>query len=238
MKAVKYITPKSNQFSEIYLAVREKEQRLYNDEIVENLPIVPKDHLYKKEWSLRVKSTNRILKYLQNKKAPLKILDLGCGNGWFSNHLSKINNSVVLGVDMNPIELEQANRIFLQKNLTFVYADIFKAPELNSYDIITINSCIQYFENIDVLINALKEKLNKNGEIHILDSPFYKANEIKVAKERTVNYYTALGFPEMGSNYFHHSINQIKGCDILYNPKKSLLSKIRKDIPFPWIRLR
>ena len=148
-KGIFYITEKHKNYADSYLKVREKEGRIYEDSVVALLPNVTKTHHYYREWKLRQQSTNRILNYLKDKKQPLKILDLGCGNGWFSYHLSLLPNTEVFAVDLNALELEQAARVFQKENLYFIYADIFskKAKILNEFDIITVNSCIQYFRN-------------------------------------------------------------------------------------------
>ena len=240
-KGVYYITQKQDNFSSIYINVRKKEERIYIDEIVKRLPKVAKTHRYFKEWKLREKSTKRIVNYLTQKEKPLKILDLGCGNGWFSNQLLSIPNSEIFAIDVNEIELEQAARVFKKPNLTFIYTDIFfsEVSILEGFDIITINSCIQYFKNIEEILNQLKSKLKPGGELHILDSPFYQSSEIQNAKERTVAYYKNLGVPEMAENYFHHKIENLKGFDILYQPKKSIVNRIigKKDSPFMWLKL-
>jgi hypothetical protein len=83
-----------------------------------------------------------------------------------------------------------------------------------------------------------------NGEIHIIDSPIYSDQEAMNAKQRTANYYSSLGFPEMINNYFHRSWDEISeyNFEILYNPSsaKRKLKKIflTNDSPFPWIRIK
>ncbi len=240
-KGIYYITEKQNQFSSIYIDVRKKEERVYNDDIIKQLPKVTKTHRYFIEWKLRQKSTKRIIEYLISKNKPLKVLDLGCGNGWFSNQLSLIHNSEVFAVDVNDIELKQATRVFKKPNLKFIYADIFSSETdiLQGFDIITVNSCIQYFDNLEGIINLLKSKLNQDGELHILDSPFYKLSEIATAKERTKTYYQKLGVPEMINHYFHHEIESVNDFEILYRPEKSIINTFlkKKDSPFMWLKL-
>lgn len=240
-KEVYYITKRNQSFSSTYIDTRKKEERVYSDQIVKFLPKILSNHRYYNEWKLRQKSTKRIVEYLKIKSKPLKILDLGCGNGWFSNQLSLIPNSTIFAVDVNEVELEQAARVFAKTNLSFLYADIFSSETdvLSDFDIITVNSCIQYFENLDIILSRLKSKLNKGGELHIIDSPFYTLEQLKNAKERTKAYYLKLGVPEMANYYFHHSIDDLGNYNILYNPKKSLLNKIlrKKDSPFMWIQL-
>jgi len=99
---------------------------------------------------------------------------------------------------------------------------------------------VQYFPDFKLLLSNLKSFLKPQGEIHIIDSPFYKQNEIADAKQRTITYYTDLGFPEMASNYFHHLKSAIQDFEVLYKPKNRFFSKIlsRKESPFYWLRLR
>ncbi|WP_299438747.1 methyltransferase domain-containing protein [uncultured Aquimarina sp.] len=237
---VYFITGKKETFSSAYIQVRNKEERIYTDQIVKLLPEVSKDHRYYNEWKLRQKSTKRIVDYLTNKNKPLKILDLGCGNGWFSNQLSKIPKSEIYAVDINQIELEQAARVFQVSNLKFIYADIFSSETgvLHDFDIITVNSCIQYFKDLDTILDKLKNKLKLNGELHIIDSPFYKKTEIELARNRTKVYYKNLGVPQMINHYFHHEIEALDNFEIMYQPKKVIINKFlrRKDSPFMWCK--
>lgn len=235
-----YITPKNDNFSDIYIKVRQKEKRILSDNEVALLPITTNENPYKKEWKLRQKTTNNFIKYLNDKQQNLRILDIGCGNGWFANKMAQKDKHTVFGIDINETELKQAARIFKKNNLFFCYADIFdkNIPFKNTFDIITLNASIQYFEDLDKLLPKLKSFLKVNGKIHILDSPFYTQNEIIQAKERTINYFSTLGFPQMANNYYHHNINKMNDFDILYQPKKVFLKRIfnRKQSPFMWLR--
>ncbi|MCK7529492.1 MAG: hypothetical protein MZV64_74030 [Ignavibacteriales bacterium] len=82
----------NNEFEKIYLQVRDKENRIFSDDEVKNLPFASDSNPHKKEWDLRAKSFQRFKEYLKSKKQNLNILDLGCGNGWFSGQLSKTFN--------------------------------------------------------------------------------------------------------------------------------------------------
>ncbi len=235
---VYYLSEKSLEFSDLYTKVRDKEQRILTDSEVATLPFL-KNHKLSNEWELRQQSTRRFLSYLNKKNTPLTILDLGCGNGWFSNAIATASTqNNVLGLDLNVSELEQASRVFKQDNLQFAYGNIFEINlTLDSkFDIITLNACVQYFPDFRLLFSKLKTFLKPQGEIHIIDSPFYDTSEIKSAKQRTENYYKELGFPEMTEHYFHHSKNDISSFQTLYHPTRSFLSKLfKKDSPFSWI---
>ena len=239
---VYFITPKKMCFSDTYIAVRKKEHRVLNDAEVSKLPSVAPDNPNYKEWELRADTATRFLKYIKSNNNKLSILDIGCGNGWFSNKMAALHNTKVLGIDINEYELKQASSVFNNNRVSFAYFDIFSDNNLfnGKFDIITLNASIQYFENFENLILKLKEFLNKEGEIHILDSPFYKTEEITKAKSRTLNYFSSIGFPKMADYYFHHSLKDVSGFDVLFQPKKSVFTKLLglKKSPFMWLRLK
>ena len=91
-----------------YIDVRKKEERIYSDEQLLKLPEIDKNHRHFKEWMYRRDSLQNLLAYL-SKKPFKKLMDLGCGNGWMSNSLSR-NGFEVVGVDVNLTELEQIGR--------------------------------------------------------------------------------------------------------------------------------
>ncbi len=229
-------------FETNYLQVRQAESRVLSDQEVAGLPLL-KNNPHSKEWDKRARSAKRLQKYFSSIPKG-SLLDLGCGNGWFTALLAKNKNLEIVGMDVNLSELKQAARIFQQPNLSFVFGDIFKIQFIkNSFDFITLNASIQYFEDLKLLMNRLIYLLKPNGEIHIIDSPFYDENEIADAKKRTLEYYSKLGFPEMSHSYFHHSWSEISkwNIEVLYQKKhQNVLSRIisKPDIPFPWIKIK
>lgn len=229
-------------FETLYLQVRKKEKRLYSDDEVKLLPYASKRNLHKNEWALRTKSFLRFKKYLSQKKSKLNILDLGCGNGWFTGQLAKEFHHNYFCVDVNLSELEQAARVFDNDNITFIYADIAEtALPTNTFNMIILNSTLQYFPNVSSLMKELFFISKSYVEIHIIETPFYSENEIMKARNRAQKHYLSIGHPAMASRYFHHSIDELKYLrySYLYNPD-SLKNKFsnfifEKDSPFPWI---
>src|SRR6188768_3263764 len=163
----------------------------------------------------------KIMDHLESQKRPLTILELGCGNGWLSHTLSSSKNSTVVGLDVNLAELMQASQAFRKvRNLTFVYGDVFDDLFMKeSFDIIILAASIQYFKSLDTLFNRLLELLKKEGEIHIVDSPFYKADQVSSAKKRSEEYFNAQGYSEMLNYYFHHAWETLQefGAEIMYD---------------------
>lgn len=229
-------------FEKLYLQVRKKENRIYSDDEIKLLPYASKLNPHNNEWSLRTKSFMRFKEYLSQKKTKLNILDLGCGNGWLAGQLVKEFEHNYFCVDVNLSELEQGARVFENKNISFIYSDIFKTSlAANTFDLVIINSALQYFQDVSALMKELFFISKTYGEVHIIDTPFYHPEEIMAAKNRTLKYYSSIGYPAMASKYFHHTLEEFKYLrySYLYNPNslKSKLSKIifDQDSPFPWI---
>lgn len=228
-------------FSELYIALRKQEQRIYSDTEVLHLPIVSGNHPHVKEWNIRMNSCARLVNYLK-RKGPIKILEVGCGNGWLSHQLSKLTSSMVTGMDVNQPELSQAQRVFSNKrNLSFIYGDLYELkPGLGDYNVIVFAASIQYFEALATTVNIALKQLRTGGELHIIDSPFYSEHSIRDARQRTKEYFSKTGFPAMEKHYFHHSIASLHEFNyaVLYNPHSFINKLSRNRNPFHWMRIQ
>lgn len=195
----------------LYIAVRNAEDRVVDDAMLCNLPHTAPDYKHHHEWEIRAKSLQRFIRKINKLQKPLKILDVGCGNGWMSATLFNAGHTVT-AVDLNLTELQQAENVFgTHERLQWVYANILADEIINApFDIVVFGASCQYFPDITALTEKVKSFLNENGSIHLLDSFFYSDQEISTACERTLQYYSQLGFPDMASHYFHHKISDLK----------------------------
>jgi len=229
-------------FSQQYFLLRNKEGRIYSDKEVAGLPEIDKDHQHYKEWQVRKESGNRLARYLAGKEKALEILEVGCGNGWLAAKLSAIPSAQVTAIDINKEELTQAKRVFEEiKNLEFFNCSLMD-EELNNrqFDIIVFAASVQYFSSLEKVLNDQLKRLTTGGEIHIIDSRFYRDDEIHAARLRSNDYYENIGFPEMSEQYFHHSLEQLRSFDhdILFDPN-SIINKLKRSKnPFYWICIR
>lgn len=210
-----------------HILLRNKEGRVFPDEIVKQLPYIPAGAPLHKEWRSRQLSYERLLSYLAKRTNPLKILELGCRNGWLCARLAS-DGHFCTGVDVNKTELEQAARVFEHQNLNFVYANIEDKPKLGKFNIIIMNASIQYFPSLKDILSLLIEYLSEKGEIIIMDSFLYSQRGLSMARNRSDIYFGKMQVPEMSKFYFHHSKNSLKhfNYQYIYKPNNKILSLI------------
>jgi len=204
------------------------------------LPDIDAADVHYHEWKIRKRSSEKLVEHLEKKNKPLKILEVGCGNGWLSSKLSAIPNTVVTGLDVNEIEISQAKRIFKKDNLEFIWDSFDPARYAERrFDIVVFAASIQYFESLKVTLQNTLSCLSPNGEIHILDSHFYKPGKVVDALKRTADYYTEIGYPEMAGYYFHHTLDGLRRFNYktLYDPGH-IINRINKRTPFYWIMVK
>jgi 2-polyprenyl-3-methyl-5-hydroxy-6-metoxy-1,4-benzoquinol methylase len=235
------LTRPDTVFEKRYIECRMREQRVYNDEQVNRLPDCTSSHPHYREWQLRKRSADKLIRYLSAKKTSLQVLEIGCGNGWLSHQLSQLPGTRVTGLDVNFTELQQAARVFNNcRGLKFVYGDIDSGiPAGKQYDIILFAASLQYFRSIGGILDDCLQHLAPGGEIHIIDTNFYPRKELTAAKERTRSYYASLNMPEMAAHYFHHTIEALAQFDhrVLYDPASWKNRFSRNRLPFHWIMI-
>jgi ubiquinone/menaquinone biosynthesis C-methylase UbiE len=229
-------------FEKLYTQLRQREGRIYTDIEVVNLPEINLTHPHYKEWQIRKESSHKLVDHLKKRKQPLDILEIGCGNGWLCHRLAKIPESKVIGVDINFAEVQQAARVFYYNpNLHFIYGDAETGLfEDHQFDIIVFAASIQYFPSLSNPINNALRLLKSNGNIHIIDSPFYTLAELAAARQRSFLYYKQAGFPEMASQYFHHSLDELEqyNYSLHYDPNSLFNKFLRNKNPFHWICIK
>ncbi|HRH70867.1 MAG TPA: class I SAM-dependent methyltransferase [Flavobacteriales bacterium] len=198
-------------FEKLYEIVRTKEDRILSDEQVLLLP--DGTGLWNaKEWSIRSHSAGRLVHALSRRGGDLRILDVGCGNGWLSALLQR-NGHRVLGIDAFTTELEQAARVF-RHGPVFARADLFTSPlPEHSFDAVLFAASIQYFADPIAAIQRARHLLAPGGEVHVMDSILYSSKAGTLAAvERSRAYYQDIGVPGMTDQYHAHELDTIRSA--------------------------
>lgn len=96
------------------------------------------------------------------------ILDIGCGLGWSSHEFAKhFDNSDIEGIDLSPVLLETANKLFHSNNLSYKVFDITQNLPDRIYDAVVM---IDVYEHIQIsdrpkFHEALKSVLKEKGRL-------------------------------------------------------------------------
>jgi len=232
----------SRSFVDAYLRAREREGRILSDDLVRRLPYLPEDDDRRDEWRLRADSSDRLIHYLGRVHRPLVVHDLGCGNGWLTARLATLDHVTAVGFDINGEELAQARRVFADRpRLSFVLGE---ADAGGVADLVVLASVLQYIADPAALVRAVSGGLERNGEVHVLDTPIYRAAEVVAARERTRQHFRSIGVPEMIVRYHHHGWDVFAGFEyaVLYDPDALRHRLARRGFnqprsPFPWVRI-
>lgn len=98
------------------------------------------------------------------------ILDIGCGNGGFSNYLAiRSNDRDILGIDLSRKRITSAKKsVGKRKNIKFILGDVItvKKPNANCYLIIDVLHHID-FRSQEKLLHFLAKKMNNNSMLII-----------------------------------------------------------------------
>lgn len=228
------VSPELQRNAHRYGELRQKEGRLFSDEVVAQLPNLSARHKYAREFALRKASMQHLIKCLQNHKAR-NILEIGCGNGWLLAHLVRHTGAGATGVDIYEEELKQAARVHADLDIDWILGDVFMniLPPA-SFDAVVVASAAQYFKDIDALVQRAKDLLKTGGHLFLTDTPWYRRRTQKRAAERTFDYYESMGMPWMSGQYHHHALEQLNAhrFKIIYNPF-SPINRIKKRLGFP-----
>ena len=232
----------SRSFVDAYLRARRREGRLLPDDLVQQLPFLPEGDDRHDEWRLRADSSDRLIHYLERLHRPLIVHDLGCGNGWLTARLAALDHVTAVGFDVNDEELAQARRVFADRpRLSFV---LDEAGFRGVADLVVLASVLQYIADPAALLRELTSGHEGPAEIHVLDTPIYRAAEVVAARERTRQHFRSIGVPEMIVRYHHHGWDVFAGFEhtVLYDPnalRHRFARRVlgRRRSPFPWIRV-
>lgn len=114
----------------------------------------------------------KILGKLTNKR----ILDVGCGSGYFTAELAKSAKSVV-GTDFSENFIKICRQKYEQyKNLSFIQQDIkTELPFVdNGFDFVISKMVLQYVDKIDTFARESFRILTKSGKaVLVVDHPFH-----------------------------------------------------------------
>lgn len=93
-----------------------------------------------------------------------KVLDVGCGTGFFS-YLAAKKGAQVLGIDYSKKGIEIAKEKYQHRNLEFKKLDVIEIKE--KFDVVVSIGVIEHMDDPFQILKFLKNRLNSDGKIII-----------------------------------------------------------------------
>ncbi len=99
-----------------------------------------------------------------------KILDVGCGDGFYLFLLTKLVKfkNKLIGIDLQLESIEAAKRLVPHKSIQYIVGDITKYPfKKESFDKIICSEVIEHFDSDLIGLKAMNRLLKKGGNLFI-----------------------------------------------------------------------
>lgn len=178
-----------SQFLQEYTRIRLAEGRgAQPQSYFQRLPECDPSHPMAWQWRIRRCTVRAFDQSVSRQLAPgSKVIDLGAGCGWFSNHLAGFGY-YPCAVDITIDEQDGLGAArHYQPQWPCVQADFDQLPFPDgSADMVVYNASLHYSTNYARTLQEALRVLNANGRIVVLESPIYKRNESgeRMAAER------------------------------------------------------
>lgn len=184
---------------------KENNERITDVSLYKNLPF----SIHSKSWKAKQKDI-KIIENLIGNRNNLKILDVGCWNGWLCNYLTKKGHQVV-GTEIFTDEFDGLKAMKHYQNkftlLQLLPEEIHRIQD--KFDLIIFNRNWAYFTKNQTVFNYAKEMLSKNGIILFTGLTFYRNPKRIIKNLATLN----------------HQFKLTYNIPILYKPSKGYLDE-------------
>jgi 2-polyprenyl-3-methyl-5-hydroxy-6-metoxy-1,4-benzoquinol methylase len=139
--------------------------------------------IYEKRHEFFYKTIKRCIQ----RKGQVRLLDYGCGDGYWASRLSVIENCSVTGVDYNPLRIERARA--MAPKAVFLEADLSRDQlELGLFDIVLCSQVIEHVPDDELFLTRLRRFLSDDGCL-VLGTPnegcFIQRLRNRLVKEET-----------------------------------------------------
>lgn len=192
-----------------YETIRQAEGRGANDPVYyRSLPFNDLSGRLSSDWAIRARSfiafKEKVFSPLERElKRPLKIADLGAGNGWLSNRLAA-RGHLVVAVDLLVNQQDGLGAWkHYERPFVPVQAEFNYLPIRDEFvDLAIFNASIHYSEDYQDTLNRVLRVVSNQGVLAVLDSPIYhsRASGEMMVKERQEQFIQRYGFASNALN--------------------------------------
>lgn len=171
------------------------------------------------------------------------VLDAGCGSGYSSFLLSKLE-CIVKGIDLSSTMITLANTHYHNNNLTYEVADICHTPFSDcTFDVILYINSIEWTKKPLLTIYEMNRLLKKNGKVCISllgPTAFPRTNSYERLYDKDVSCNTMMPW-ELEQLMLEHDFVMIKEQGIYGNIPQDFLQQLPKKhqqaLAFSWLFL-
>ena len=197
------------QFVREYETVRRREGRSSDDPAYyRRLPYVDLSGQMSHDWAIRAQSfatlLQKVMAPLENERSsttipqPLKVVDLGAGNGWLAYQLTRRGHNVMaIDLTTNTFDGLGTHTLYDARFLP-VQAEFDHLPGVKAQaDLVIFNAAFHYATDYAITLREAWRILKPDGGAVIMDSPIYhdKSSGAQMVREREAHFQQTFGFP-------------------------------------------
>lgn len=110
-----------------------------------------------------------VRKLLKDSRAA-RVLDLGCGSGWFAASCAYFHGASVLGIDLNPVAIRQARslaRLMGCEGVDFIARDLFEFEPQDRFDLVNSLGVLHHTADCHRAILRARDWVAPGGFLHL-----------------------------------------------------------------------
>ena len=160
------------------------------------LPHVDQDDPQRNVWRIRARNFEWLLTLIGNGR-PLRILDVGAGNGWLANQLARRGHAVA-ALDLADDSRDGLGaRAHYATSFETYQAEFDRMPFGEAqFGVVIFNAALHYADALSVTLREARRVMRSDGSIIVMDSPFYSRSSSGSAMvaEREASFACKYGF--------------------------------------------
>jgi len=86
------------------------------------------------------------------------VLDVGCGIGSLSYDIADRSQAIVLGMDINPLNISKAQKYFSHPRVEYRVGDVLKDLPGQSFDVIVLSNILEHLSNRFEFLSTIQNK--------------------------------------------------------------------------------